>query len=332
MIKIEIIESLDGKKSKLSDLADSYYAVVNSTKYGVVAPLQRLNNAIVGVAPGIAFDVLTYCIANYEQIVKGLPTKLAAVVAHSDANGWTNHLTAKANSSFRDELLDIFGYNDRFRLVKSKGVWFADKLNVKACPYCNAQFTITTREKGSPKKAKFQFDHFYNKSSYPHLSISMYNLIPSCAACNVTKSKKPMGLASHYHPYESTIMDKMKFVLDNESVLNNILLNSIDAKIIKTRCEPTSPVYKNFVEEHCKLYDIEGVYANHADYAEEILAKALMYPESKKNELMKIAGLFKDKATFQRYLLGNYPDEKDILKRPLAKFTQDIARQLKLIE
>jgi hypothetical protein len=141
-----------------------------------------------------------------------------------------------------------------------------------------------------------------------------------------------MALGSHYHPYESTIMDKMKFVLDNESILKNILVKDVDAKILKTRCEPISPAYKDFVEEHCKLYDIEGVYANHADYAEEILIKALMYPESKRNELMRLEGLFKDKATFQRYLLGNYPDEKDILKRPLAKFTQDIARQLKLIE
>lgn len=331
MIKIEVVESLDGTKNKLENLRDKYLTVVNSKKYGRETPLEKLQNRIASTTPGFEHDILQYCINNYSQILKGKPTELAAIVDHSDSNGWTNLLTTSVNFPVRDRLLSIFGYNN-FRVAKSQGVWFADSLNVKACPYCNAQYTIVTRERGKAKKAKFQFDHFYNKSSYPHLSISMYNLIPSCAACNLTKSKKPMNLNDHYHPYESSIADKMSFVLDDESVLKNLLIRDIDAGKIKTHCRPTSPVFQRLVDEHCTMYDIDAVYANHSDYAEEILMKAIMYPESKKKELLKIEGLFKDRATFQRYLIGNYPNESDILKRPLAKFTQDIARQLKLIK
>lgn len=332
MIKIDEIASLSGSRSKLADLTAEYFAVVNSVKYGVITPLQRLDAAIATSSRGTFQDILIYCRDNYEDIIKGSPTQLAQIVEHSDLSGWTDYLTSTATKESSKTLLTIFGYNERFRIVKTKGVWFADKLNIKACPYCNAQYTITTRENGNPRKAKFQFDHFFNKSAYPHLSISMYNLIPSCAGCNLSKSGKKMNLKDYYHPYESFIMNKMKFILDNESVLKNLLMSAVDSSVLKTRCVPTSVVYKKFVEDHCKLYDIEGVYANHSDYAEEILLKALMYPESKKAELMRIEGLFKDKATFQRYLLGNYPDEKDILKRPLSKFTQDIAKQLKLID
>lgn len=332
MIKIEYIESVGRKIVKLEDLLDDYYDAVNSTKYGVSSPLKKLNDALIRYPTGIHNDIITYCIGEYEKLIKGKPTVLASIAKYFDDQSWTTFLKSKANKSFRNELLEIFGYDKRFRSVKRKGIWFASLLNIKACPYCNAQYTIVTREKGNPKKAKFQFDHFYNKSSYPHLSVAMYNLIPSCAACNVTKSDKSMNLIDYYHPYESTIVDKIKFVLDNESVLKNLTMNQIDSNRIKIKIEPSSPVYKSFVEKHCKLYDIQAVYENHADIAEEILLKALMYSKSRQKELSSMKGLFKDDATFRRYLIGNYADVKDILKRPLAKFTQDIAKQLGLID
>ena len=34
----------------------------------------------------------------------------------------------------------------------------------------------------------------------------------------------------------------------------------------------------------------------------------------------------------ERLLVGNYTRSKDIHKRPMTKFTQDIAKQLKLIK
>lgn len=53
------------------------------------------------------------------------------------------------------------------------------------------------------------------------------------------------------------------------------------------------------------------------------------YTDSLKEGLKK---LYKNKAPMlERLLIGNYVDEKDIHKRPMAKFVQDIAKQLKLI-
>lgn len=36
---------------------------------------------------------------------------------------------------------------------------------------------------------KFQFNHFYDKGTYPYLALSFYNLIPSCSTCNSSKVK-----------------------------------------------------------------------------------------------------------------------------------------------
>ncbi|MFK4985705.1 hypothetical protein ACI4B7_28170, partial [Klebsiella pneumoniae] len=80
-------------------------------------------------------------------------------------------------------------------------IWLARQLNLKCCPYCNAQYTIIANSDAGKTIAKFQFDHFFSKDKFPYLSISLYNLIPSCANCNITKSKKPLNLKDHYHPY-----------------------------------------------------------------------------------------------------------------------------------
>jgi hypothetical protein len=86
------------------------------------------------------------------------------------------------------------------------------------------------------------------------------------------------------------------------------------------------------VKDHDEIFSIEGIYKNHNDIAQELLTKAIIYNSAQEKSIMEIRGLFdEDKATYLRYLLGNYPYEEDILKRPLAKFTQDIAKQLGLI-
>ena len=47
---------------------------------------------------------------------------------------------------------------------------------------------------------------------------------------------------------------------------------------------------------------------------------------------MNIKGLFNgDEELYNRYLIGNYSLTSQILERPLAKFTQDVARQFELI-
>ena len=103
-------------------------------------------------------------------------------------------------------ILDAFNYSHYRETVL---VDVARKLNVKTCPYCNMQYTLYANEMVSGKKAKtdgltrFQFDHFFDKLHYPMLSMSFYNLIPSCSICNQGKSAKALSLS--YHPYYSDI-------------------------------------------------------------------------------------------------------------------------------
>lgn len=65
----------------------------------------------------------------------------------------------------------------------------------------------------------------------------------------------------------------------------------------------------------------------------ELIQKKEIYTESYKQHLAKqFKDLFKDESIINRLIIGNYDTVEDIHKRPMAKFTQDIARQLNLIK
>ncbi|MCZ8354665.1 MAG: hypothetical protein O9340_08015 [Cyclobacteriaceae bacterium] len=318
----------------LTGLEEGFLAQVKLRGDDPTTPLERLEKGRKKFK-GLQKQILDYCISEFDNIIKATPDKLESIIQHFHGQGWDaamNYLIKPSSTrKFKDTLFDYFGYKS-FRSDLIKGVWYADKLNIKTCPYCNSQFTLTTRENGSAKKARFQFDHFFAKTDYPYLSISMYNLIPACADCNLSKSSNPTNLNDNYHPYYSSLADKCEFSLDNKSVLEKLILKDVDQKLIKIKLESISSSHTTLINNHKRAFHLDDIYENHKDFAEEILMKAIMYPETKRQELFKIKGLFKDESTFYRYLLGNYHLEGDILKRPLAKFTQDIAKQLGLIE
>ncbi|MCG3656466.1 hypothetical protein ACOTWK_10100 [Aliarcobacter butzleri] len=66
------------------------------------------------------------------------------------------------------------------RLKKSE---YIKDLNITVCPYCNRNY-IFNFKKSNSLKATAQLDHFFDKSTYPYFSISIFNLVPSCQTCN----------------------------------------------------------------------------------------------------------------------------------------------------
>lgn len=81
-------------------------------------------------------------------------------------------------------------------------------------------------------------------------------------------------------------------------------------------------------------FAIESIYKTQLDIAEELVLKSMIYNKQCTESLrISLAKLYRDKAPMlERLLVGNYINETDIHKRPVSKFTQDIARQLKLIK
>ena len=96
----------------------------------------------------------------------------------------------------------IFDY-DKFTKGDSKIGWGRHELlvmlGIEACPYCNRNY-ITYYEEENKKKTTADLDHYYPKSKYPFLALSLYNFIPSCKICN-SLFKRDNNVQSLY-PYE----------------------------------------------------------------------------------------------------------------------------------
>lgn len=105
------------------------------------------------------------------------------------------------------DLETIMGYTAVFNSQsKSKAFWLAKAVGKNTCVYCNRQYVFTVeRGDGQIKDdriARPVFDHWFAKSKHPLLSLSLFNLIPSCHICNSSvKVGDEYTLATHIHPY-----------------------------------------------------------------------------------------------------------------------------------
>ena len=121
------------------------------------------------------------------------------------------------------------------------------------------------------------------------------------------------------------ILNPYKFRLDNMSLLNYLL--KWDAEQLNI----------DFVDngQRALAYDedfhIQELYNNFKTEVEDIIWRSKIY-NANMIEAMRQSGVYEIKPhDVNRFIIGNYDREEDIMKRPLTKLTQDIARQLGLI-
>lgn len=220
-------------------------------------------------------------------------------------------------TDFGEAILKAFNY-EGYR--HNKLILLAEKLNVKSCPYCNMNYTLFA-ENGNhrDKLAKFQFDHFFDKADYPFLSMSLYNLIPSCAVCNHGKSTGHLSLK--FHPYDSCIADQFHFEVANPLSLysggkiDRIELNMIPDKV--TQAE---------INEFDDTFHLHALYRRHGDIAQEVFDKAYEEPYYMDSSSFKFLNDATSEYMF-RLTYGAYMDKDEIEKRPMSKFIQDLRKQ-----
>ncbi len=94
-------------------------------------------------------------------------------------------------------------------------ICFIKSLNVKYCPYCNAESVYAIKFDGDDivKSARSALDHYYPISKYPFLGISLCNLVPSCTRCNTDiKGDRELDDRQHLNPYSGSLHDAVKFL------------------------------------------------------------------------------------------------------------------------
>ncbi len=207
------------------------------------------------------------------------------------------------------------------------------ELGIRACVYCNAQYAFSVP--GKYGYHNYELDHWKSKSKYPYLCTTFMNLQPCCATCNKKKSdEEPLADEEVFQlfVYQEDVKceSPVKFQLESGSVIKYLSKSEKDKKLtIQFSCPNNQKLEKGF--NH--FFKINTLYQAHTDIAEELIWKSQIYNRVIIEEYQKsFRKLGFRESDFKRFILGNYDQTQDIHKRPLSKMTQDIAKQLHIID
>jgi len=219
--------------------------------------------------------------------------------------------------------------NFRERVISKK---YLAKIDLKVCPYCNRNYIFNFGNK--KQEATAQLDHFYDKSTYPYLSLSLYNLIPSCPTCNLRKSKKDILEEPIFNPYIDNLHNHIAFkstsILSSDEVgqkgLDFFSQERIDLQIVNTSGDAK-------VDEHLETFNIKSLYDSHKDTVAELYQKRVIYTDEYLDWLEDEFGdkVFESREELLRLVTCGYMDDDDLHKRPLSKLIKDISVELGLM-
>ncbi|PKD17608.1 hypothetical protein APR41_05200 [Salegentibacter salinarum] len=326
------------KLSKDPVIAKEYARRILTDKGNYISPKTKLENWIKSASNGGDKRTMEYVLENLEYILISEPKILQEIKDHMTSSGLFTHIYDTNGSTLTPlgkKIDDFFGY-DRFR-KSAKAVWLSKKLNIKSCVYCNTQYGLTVDHNGKTKLL-FHIDHYFPQKIYPFLSLSFYNLIPCCASCNMSKTANEYNLSDNIHPYEEDVHTIAKYKVD-KGTLTRYLMN-LDEDDIKIKLELRGKYLGNKLLEkklnHFKSeFKLESQYRQFTDIAAEIFLKSVYYNSSRKKEIINF---FKtthsiniDEELIHRFIIGNYTENKDLLKRPLAKLMKDLGEQVHII-
>lgn len=226
-----------------------------------------------------------------------------------------NTIYKKNNLKFK-EYKDIFEnlYEDQLSSKEElKKQFFNLFKDLNVCPYCNRNFINPIYKNhslgGDNKKQSPDIEHFFPKSIYPFLSLSISNLLPSCAFCNKIKHNVDTYKHNCLSPYEIKNNDfRFEFNLKSEKIK--------EVKIITK-----NPNCKN-----SEILHLETLYNEiHGKYINDIFDDVLKYPKSYKESLKK----FETSEADYKRIFRNYFSTKDFNKHPLSKMTKELISEIR---
>lgn len=195
-----------------------------------------------------------------------------------------------------------------WRAVEGKilawGGWrFIRSLGIKYCPYCNADsiyaVPLDSGRLIAGKTIQVELDHFMSQGDYPYLSLSLYNLIPSCHRCNSgLKHDAKIDFDNCLYPYRDSIHDHIKFRFTPSSISQfHGVLNRPGALGVKVVANPNDRSKKYLAE-----FRLKEVYSQ--IFVDEILDEYRAVRECSQlfNRMIKDFGLDKTYLLYHKHL------------------------------
>lgn len=290
------------KKIFYTKLAENKFKLLREIITGNPSQLQLIQNKIDGM-------VIANTIPSFSQTIGGVLT----------------------STTFGTEVLKLFDYKSCRGSLKF--IWLVDELNVVVCPYCNDSHTHKVKTTDDVK-ILYEFDHFIPKVFAPYLSLSFFNLIPSCHVCNSNlKATTIFNLNDYTHPYFDDLNSWVSFSTDNPVNVNDANSFDVEIKTITTNADQIRKSGNNIA-----LFAIQQRY-NH--FKDDIIRLEKMKPnfsESKKQEMLNnglLGEIFTNRADLNSHiaLVLDIPvNEMQAVRKEKGKFKLDIAKEFKILD
>lgn len=206
-----------------------------------------------------------------------------------------------------------FNYGCLNKEIKAE---YFKSLGIETCPYCNHNFIQTLKDKSVCNT--FDIDHFYPKSDFPLLSLSLYNFVPSCKICNQLFKSDNCNSNEMINPNVEGFGDDAIFkVLDSMD-------GSYEVKVKIINPESTKGKKCRY---NVDLFRLEKLYEGRQNYINDIMTKKRNYSKDvifKIKEVLASNDLPCSDEVMNKLLYGITLDEKDDKLYILSKFTRDI--------
>ncbi|WP_459195799.1 HNH endonuclease [Wukongibacter baidiensis] len=297
----------------------------------------------------VCVDIKKYSISNeLENLHKllcgeimGIDTsskQIGVLILIEEINSKVEKYYDECKEAFNKLDITTLNYNQLFD--STDNAWdayhFVMMLDIRTCPYCNRQY-ITPAFHEEDGCIRADLDHFYPKSKYPYLAMSLYNLVPCCKFCNSSlKLKKPFSYETHLNPYEGGFDELLKFSFrpkkynlsgDDKYKIEILLKESVDLNDKKKALLQKS-------QNNAKVFKVETLYNYHCQEVEDIIKKRIVYSKNFVNEIKKALKAISSREITDKevleFILPNYIGKEKLHERTLAKLYKDIVEELSL--
>lgn len=235
-VKDDVIKRIKYLKYSVSHLIDP-----DNISSNEIAKAKHSTKHIIDLIRDSKISIDDLVVAKYKNTLLTYTTGF--VITHVDLNpllNFLNYLLDDANGSLNNLLIcapeNLFSKNTTLlndhrinseiyiNILKNTFLYdsaigekarqfFHEKNIVVFCPYCNITRAFFRVNPVTGKIAdQHQLDHFFDKATYPLLSLSVFNLIPSDSVCNTTnKHNTHFTDDLHLNPYISGYKNDVKF-------------------------------------------------------------------------------------------------------------------------
>lgn len=227
----------------------------------------------------------------------------------------------KKLKKLNDILSEIINY-DLLAKLDNKRTELILKLNINVCPYCNRQY-ISGYSKDK-QSTLAHLDHFIPKEHFLLYSLSLYNFIPSCVACN-TMLKVTANL-----PIDKLISDKGNkepiFYFIHHDISSLLGLNKNLEIKVNTDIDNKNNFFMN------EQFALESQYEFHKTEVQYFRKRSILKYSKYYKEGLKQVLNEPDDNEIDTVIMGYAPDLSNIYNQTLSKLHYDLYHSNPILE